>query len=273
MSKTIVTVINQKGGVGKSTTSASLACNIVRLLPAASVLLIDGDPQGDLSTLLKLQFKVDPVTTKDVLVGSYGRIWPSYGIGWNGRLSFSPSSFDLDNIEDEIRKIGDNLFDCVRRKLSPVAADYVIIDCSPSFRDLNKAFIAASDYVIIPTLPQPLSLPAVQRTALLVKMIGDAAKRSQSWGERCPVPQVLGILICLDERYAVNREAQKVLRNNYGNLVFDTTIQKTVLMQEDTLRGMLKDPLVRNTAAANFLDFTREVIDRIKTIKQENHGK
>ena len=179
MSKTIVTVINQKGGVGKSTTSASLACNIVRLLPAASVLLIDGDPQGDLATLLKLKFNVEPVTTNDVLLRPNGPIWPSYGIGMQGRLSFTPSSFDLDNIESEIRKSGDNLFECVRRKLSGAAAEYVIIDCSPSFRDLNKAFIAASDYVIIPTLPEPLSLPSVQRTALLVKMMADAAERER----------------------------------------------------------------------------------------------
>lgn len=272
MSKTVVTVINQKGGVGKSTTSASLACNIVRLLPAASVLLIDGDPQGDLATLLKLKFNVEPVTTNDVLLRPNGPIWPSYGIGVQGRLSFTPSSFDLDNIESEIRKSGDNLFECVRRKLSFVTADYVIIDCSPSFRDLNKAFIAASDYVIIPTLSEPLSLPSVQRTALLVKMMADAAEKYGS-DHSHPVPRVLGILICRDERYDVNREAQEVLRETYGDLVFDTTIKKTVLMQEDTLRGMLKDPLVRNTAAANYLDFTREVIERIKTIKQENHGK
>ena len=254
MSKKIVTVINQKGGVGKSTTSASLACNIVRLLPAAYVQLIDGDPQGDLATLLKVQFKEEPVTTNDVLLRSYGPVWPSYGIGAQGRLSFTPSSFDLDNIESEIRKSGDNIFDCVRRKLSGVMTEYVIIDCSPSFRDLNKAFIAASDYVIIPTLSEPLSLPSVQRTALLVKMMADAAEKYGS-DHSHPVPRVLGILICRDERYV------------------DTTIKKTVLMQEDTLRGMLKDPLVRNTAAANYLDFTREVIERIKTIKQENHGK
>lgn len=271
MSTRIITIINRKGGVGKSTTSASLTCNIVRnpteWFPCPSVSLIDADPQGDLTTLLRIGFKENPMTTKDALIRLMGPHWPAYGIGGERyTLLFTPSNEELDDIETDVRRIGENIFQLVRRKLEFIYTNFAIINCSPSFRSLNKAFIAASDYVIIPTLSEPLALESVQKTVSLVNQIAEENKIRYP-DSNIRIPRVLGILICRDEDFNINKDTKAILRDAYPDLVFNTVIRKTVLMESDVLRGMLKDPLAKNTAAADYRDFTLEVLTRITQIE------
>lgn len=253
--RTVISISNHKGGVGKSTTAVALSVNLTRF--GKKVQLIDMDPQGDLTTLLKLNLSENGISTSDAILGTRGPIWPAYQLRSNSGIfdfRFTPARAELQNVNTELQKAGGkNLVDTYREKIDLIqGADYVIINCPPALDFLTWAAISVSDHVIIPSLPHPLSLEAIERTMNYVGLVANGN----------PFPRVLGILLTMYEGYNIHREIKELLNETYPGKVFETAIRKTVLMEASPLRGMLKDPLKRDTAAADYLSFTKEVLSR-----------
>ncbi|MFA5261457.1 MAG: ParA family protein [Candidatus Omnitrophota bacterium] len=249
MPKTIA-VINQKGGVGKTTITFNLAKGLAG--NGSRVLVIDNDPQGNLTGA----FLNDPTSLQanvlDIYAGEKKKITPDkindnlYLIGSNIHLS----------------KISDGEFDIIFRLKEGLETikqdyDYVLIDCLPAFGYLNMAALNAADFVLIPTKPAPFALAGLKD---LLNTIRKVKKRIN------PDLKVLGIVLNLIEgrKTTIADELERVLRNEYSGLIFTTKLNKGVKVEESPAfcqSIMEYDP--SGKLAEQFKSFLDEFIKRI----------
>ena len=217
--KRIISVVIHKGGVGKTTTSVSLGVALSHL--GRRVLLVDLDPQGNLSQSLSV-----PQTgrtlyealreEKDLpLVQVRERVW------------VCPSSIDLVSMDLELgnRKGRESI---LRDLLSPLDYDYILLDCPPGLGLLTLNSLTASTEVIVPLTPE--ALPAQGLGTLL-----DVVRRTRDGLN--PDLRIGGILITRYQRRKINRIVEESLRETFGDLVFRTKIRENVDVSESPLKG------------------------------------
>ncbi len=222
----VVAIANQKGGVGKTTTTINLAAALA--LADRRVLVIDLDPQGALT----LAMGVDPVhlrrTIYDVLVTpeplSSIVIRPKTGI------DLAPATIDLSGAEVELlNEIGRE--HVLRGKIAPLrdAYDLVLIDCPPNLGLLTINALSAADGLLIPVQCQYLSFRGMQ---LLLQMVTKVQQRAN------PNLAIAGILPTLyDTRTAHSREVLEELRATYRELLIDVPIRIRVALADATAHG------------------------------------
>ena len=249
MAKTI-SVINQKGGVGKTTITFNLAKGLA--WKGAKVLVIDNDPQGNLTGA----FLNDPTTLKANVLDLYS----------NERVRITPEKIN-DNLfligaNIHLSKISDGEFDIIFRLKEGLetikqAFDYVLIDCLPAFGYLNMAALNAADFVLIPTKPAPFALAGLKD---LLGTIRKVKKRIN------PDLKVLGIVLNLIEgrKTTIADELERVLREEYGNLIFTTKINKGVKVEESpTFCQSIMEYDPQGKLAGQFQSLLDEFITRI----------
>ena len=249
MAKTI-SVINQKGGVGKTTITFNLAKGLAG--KGAKVLVIDNDPQGNLTGA----FLNDPTTLKANVLDLYS----------NERVRITPEKIN-DNLfligaNIHLSKISDGEFDIIFRLKEGLetikqAFDYVLIDCLPAFGYLNMAALNAADFVLIPTKPAPFALAGLKD---LLGTIRKVKKRIN------PDLKVLGIVLNLIEgrKTTIADELERVLREEYGNLIFTTKINKGVKVEESpTFCQSIMEYDPQGKLAGQFQSLLDEFITRI----------
>jgi len=249
MSKTIA-VINQKGGVGKTTITFNLAKGLAG--KGAKVLVIDNDPQGNLTGA----FLNDPTTLKANVLDLY-----------SGEKKEIKSEKINDNLfligaNIHLSKISDGEFDIIFRLKEGLETikqdfDYVLIDCLPAFGYLNMAALNAADFTLIPTKPAPFAMAGLKD---LLGTIRKVKKRIN------PNLKVLGIVLNLIEgrKTTIADELERVLREEYGNLIFTTKLNKGVKIEESPAfcqSIMEYDP--QGKLAEQFQSFLDEFIKRI----------
>jgi chromosome partitioning protein len=246
----ILAIVNQKGGVGKTTT----AVNLATALAAAEkrVLVIDFDPQGNASTGLGVTRQNRRVTSYDVLLGGISVIDATVETPIP-RLSLVPSSVDLSGAEIELVDIAEREFR-LRKALDGIAGtfDYVLIDCPPSLGLLTLNALVGSNGVIIPVQTQYYALKGV---AALLKIIKTVQERLN------PKLKVLGMLPTFyDSRTILGRDMLESLRDLGDHQVFRTVIRQSVKVGEAPTAGVpitVYDP--KSDAAKAFIDLAKEV--------------
>lgn len=219
MKKRIIAVTNHKGGVGKTTSVASLGVALSQL--GRRVLLIDLDPQGNLSQTLSV-----PQTGRTLYEAlREEKDLPLVEI--RPGLSVCPSSIDLVSMDLEI---GDRpgRQTILRRLLSPLGFDYILLDCPPSLGLLTINALTASTEVFVPLTPE--ALPAKGLGTLL-----DIIQRTREGLN--PDLHLGGIIITRYQRRKINRIVEESLRENFGDLVFKTKIRENVDISESPLQG------------------------------------
>jgi chromosome partitioning protein len=224
----VIAVANQKGGVGKTTSTINVGAALAEY--GRKVLLVDFDPQGALSVGLGVQPHQLDATVYNLLMERDAEvdevIRPTNVPG----MDLLPSNIDLSAAEVQlVFEVGRE--QALARALKPVLDRYdiVLIDCQPSLGLLTINALAAADTVLIPLACEFFSLRGV---ALLMDTIDKVRDRLN------PSLEILGILATMfDPRTLHTREVQHRVREAFGDLVFQAVINRTVRFPETTVAG------------------------------------
>jgi chromosome partitioning protein len=248
----VIAFANQKGGVAKTTTTLNLAVALKE--KGFRVLIVDLDPQGNLTMSQGMNPDEIERSMFDVLVH---RI-PIQDIIVHAEVDIAVSSIDLAGAELALSSmIGRER--ALEKALAPVkeAYDYVLIDTPPSLGLLTINALVASNGVIVPVQCEYLSLRGLVQLQNTLEMIRENLN---------PQVEIEGILPTMfDRRTLHSREAVEILRENFGDLVFNTKIRKTVRYAEAPVKGqsvLAYDP--SSEAAMMYRDLAKEVLNGAK---------
>ena len=245
----VIAFANQKGGVAKTTTTLNLAVAFKE--QDFNVLAVDLDPQGNLT----MSQGMDPDSVErsmfDVLVHSM----PIEEIIQRAEIDVAVSSIDLAGAELALSSmIGRER--ALQKALLPVRSryDFILIDTPPSLGLLTINALTASDHVIVPVQCEYLSLRGLVQLENTLSMIRENLN---------PSVELRGILPTMyDSRTVHSREAIEMLKENFGDLVFETRIRKTIRYAEAPVQGssVLKyDP--SGSAANAYRELAKEVLN------------
>ena len=250
----VVAMCNQKGGVGKTTSTINLGAALAEY--GRRVLLVDMDPQGALSAGLGVPHYELEQTIHNLLVEPRVSIEQVLLHTRVPHMDLVPSNIDLSAAEIQlVNEVGRE--QTLARALHPVLDryDYVLIDCQPSLGLLTVNGLACADGVVIPTECEFFSLRGL---ALLTDTVDKVRDRLN------PKLEISGILLTRYDPRTVNaREVMARVVERFGDLVFDTVIARTVRFPETTVAG---EPITtwapKSAGAEAYRALAREFIDR-----------
>ena len=250
----VVAMCNQKGGVGKTTSTINLGAALAEY--GRRVLLVDMDPQGALSAGLGVPHYELEQTIHNLLVEPRVSIDDVLLHTRVPHMDLVPSNIDLSAAEIQlVNEVGRE--QTLARALYPVLDryDYVLIDCQPSLGLLTVNGLACADGVVIPTECEFFSLRGL---ALLTDTVDKVRDRLN------PKLEISGILLTRYDPRTVNaREVMARVVERFGDLVFDTVITRTVRFPETTVAG---EPITtwapKSAGAIAYRALAREFIDR-----------
>lgn len=253
MTAKIIAFVNQKGGVGKTTSAVNLAAAIA--LEGKKVLLIDMDPQGNASTGLGISAFQRRINSYQVLT-SEGEIDEAEVQTDIPNLKVMPSTMDLSAAEFELRDIPNREF-LLKTKLQQVKSkyDFILIDCPPSLGLLTLNSLVASNSIIIPLQCEFYALEGLSHILKTHELI----KKSLN-----PQLKIEGVLLTMyDKRYNLTRQVELDVREYLGNKVFQTVIPRSVKVSEAPSHGK---PVVTydksGSGATSYTFLARELINR-----------
>lgn len=252
-SNKIVAVANQKGGVGKTTTSVNLAACLADA--GCSVLLVDLDPQGNATSGLGIDRNSVEFSTYHVLMNECGldeAILPSRYEG----LSVLPSSPDLAGASVELVAYDDREFrlrQCLTRASSDT--DFIIVDCPPSLGLLTLNALVASSTVLLPVQTEYYALEGMGQLLHTVELVHEHLN---------PELALEGILLTMyDARTNLSEQVADEVHEHFGNLVFKTVIPRNVKLSEAPSYG---EAIISydgsSRGARRYRAFAREFLDR-----------
>jgi chromosome partitioning protein len=245
MSKKIIAVVNQKGGVGKTTTAINLATALASI--DYKILLIDLDPQGNASTGMGISQRDRDSTAYDLLVldTPIEKVIKKSNIP---KIDIISSTVDLSGAELElVSKTNREL--TLKNKLSRVIDDYdyIIIDCPPSLGLLTVNALVASRSVLVPLQCEFFALEGLSH---LLKTVELVKKRLN------PNLEIEGVLLTMyDRRYNLTSQVEEDVRGHLGQMVFETIIPRNVRVSEAPSHG--KPAIIYDFKCAGSLAYIR----------------
>jgi chromosome partitioning protein len=251
----IISIVNDKGGVGKTVTAVNLGAALA--MNGKRVLLVDLDPQASATASLGLNGARPAVTLPEVL--TEGReVAKAIISSTRKNLDVVPGDTRMKDVNIALAsRIGRERI--LESRLAPVKVsyDFVLIDCPPSISLLTLNAIVASDYVLIPVIPDFLSVNGLVELQAVLKEVAQALHVQ---------PRVLGIVpTIVDFRNAITSEVLALLRSTYKELVTKTEIRVNVKLREAPGFGQTifeYDP--HSTGAENYRALAEEVLQRCR---------
>ncbi len=260
MGKTI-TIANQKGGVGKTTTAINLAASLAAL--ESKVLIVDADPQANASSGIGFDVRniktsiyeclIDDVNPKDIVLTSE-----------IDNLYLIPSHIDLVGAEIEMLNLP-NREKKLRQVIAKVKDDYdfVLIDCSPSLGLLTVNALTAADSVIIPVQCEYFALEGLGKLLNTIKIIQSRLN---------PDLEIEGFLLTMyDSRLRLSNQVVEEVRKHFQQMVFDTIIQRNIKLSEAPSFGkpvLMYD--VNSKGSINHLNLARELLQKNEKTRIKN---
>ena len=250
----VIAIANQKGGVGKTTTAINLAASLAVL--EKKVLIIDADPQANTTSGLNFSPDNDQKRTLyEVLIGAID-IRDTLIQTEIANLHMIPSHINL--VGAEIEMLGDeNRESVLKEALAPLKNeyDYIIIDCSPSLGLITVNSLTAADSIIIPVQPEFFALEGLGKLLQTIRLVQ---------GKPNPDLTIEGFLVTMfDGRTKVHNQVLGELREHFGDMVFNTIIQRNIRLSEAPSHGkpiILYDVIC--TGTTNYLNLAKEVLDK-----------
>lgn len=248
----IVALANQKGGVGKTTTTINLAASLAVL--EKRVLIIDADPQANATS--GLGFEMSDENIYGVLIGETdirSTIQQSTDIPL---LDLVPSNINLVGAEAELLEIENGQF---RLKMAVESVrdeyDFIIIDCSPSLGLITLNALTAADSVLIPVQCEYFALEGLGKLLNTIKMVKNGLN---------PALEIEGFLFTMyDSRLRLANQVVGEVREHFGDLVFKTIIQRNTRLSESPSFGkpvILYD--AQSSGSINYLNLAKEFISK-----------
>ena len=250
----VIAMVNQKGGVGKTTSTVSLGAALAGY--GRRVLLVDFDPQGALSISLGFNPNEMELTVYNLLTQSDCHVGDVI-IGTDvDNLDLLPSNIDLSAAELQlVSEVGREY--ALQRALAPIIDEYdvILIDCQPSLGLLTLNALTAANDVIVPMECEYFALRGV---ALLKDTIDKVASRLN------PNLRIMGVLATMyDPRTLHSREVLSTVEQAFGDLVFQTTINRTIKFPDAAVAG---EPITSfapgSSGAEAYEQLAREVLAR-----------
>jgi chromosome partitioning protein len=252
---TIIAIVNQKGGVAKTTTAINLSASLGKL--GKKVLLVDLDAQGNATRGYGISKRELKYTTYEILMGE---VRPAEAVITTAfkNVDIIPATQLLAEAEVRLLQFESKTLQ-LRKALVQIkdSYDFIIIDCLPSLGVLALNGISACDSIIIPMQCEPYSLEGVAELMATVKRIKNSTNK---------YIKVLGIVFTmLDRRLTVSRDVMNSIRENFPeDLIFKTEIPRSVRMAEAPSHG---EPIIyfdsSSKGAAAYNKLAKEVLEKI----------
>ena len=250
----VIGIVNQKGGVGKTTTAVNVAAGLGEL--GRKVLLIDFDPQGNATTGFGIKKKTLDATTYEVIMGEKRpqeaiintryknvKIMPATSMLCEAELQLA----DVEQRNHQLRKV-----------ILQVRDDYdvVIVDCLPSLGILAINALVACDKIIVPMVCEPFALEGLAQLMQTVKKVKRAANKDL---------QLMGIVFTmLDKRLLASNEIMRDIKRSFPqDVIFHTEIPRNVRITEAQSNG---EPIIyydkHSKGAHAYMDIAKEILER-----------
>ncbi len=253
----IFCIANQKGGVGKTTTSVNLAAGLASI--GQRVLMVDLDPQGNATMGSGVDKRALEMTVYDVLLESASIKEAAvladkcgyHVLGANRELA--GAEVELVTLEHRERRL--------KAALAEVDAyyDFVLIDCPPSLSMLTLNGLCSAHGVIVPMQCEYFALEGLTDLVNTIKQVHANLNREL---------QIIGLLrVMFDPRITLQSQVSEQLKDHFGDKVFDTVIPRNVRLAEAPsygLPGVVFDPNAKGSQA--FVQFAREMVVRVQTM-------
>ena len=251
-------IANQKGGVGKTTTTVNLAAGLARL--GQRVLVIDLDPQGNATMGSGIDKRAMASSVYDVLLGAATLA--------EARLRSEAGGYDILGANRELAGAEVELVGLPQRQerlgqaLAPVAADYdfVLIDCPPSLSLLTLNGLCCAHGVVVPMQCEYFALEGLSDLVNTIKQVHANLNRAL---------QIIGLLrVMYDPRITLQQQVSEQLKGHFGEKVFDAVIPRNVRLAEAPSYGqpgVVFDPASKGAQA--YVDFARELVARVHRLR------
>jgi chromosome partitioning protein len=251
----IIAIANQKGGVGKTTTTVNLAASLGVL--EKKVLLIDADPQANATSGLGIDVDSIELGTYQLIEHSKSALETIIQTS-SPNVDLIPSHIDLVAIEIELVDKEEREY-MMKKAIADLrnVYDYILIDCAPSLGLLTLNALTAADSVIIPIQCEYFALEGLGKLLNTIKSIQKIHN---------PDLDIEGMLLTMyDSRLRLSNQVVEEVRKHFGDMVFDTIIQRNVRLSEAPSYG---ESIIKYDAsskgATNYLNMANEVVQKNK---------
>ena len=249
----IIALANQKGGVGKTTTTINLAASLATL--EKSVLVIDADTQANASSGLGVDIKEVDCSIYECIIDHADVRDAIYTTDING-LDIIPSHINLVGAEIEMLNLP-NRENVIKNMLATIRDEYdfILIDCSPSLGLITVNALTAADSVVIPVQCEYFALEGISKLLNTIKIIKSRLN---------PQLEIEGFLLTMyDSRLRLANQIYDEVKRHFQELVFKTVIQRNVKLSESPSHGL---PVILydadSTGSKNHLALAKEIINK-----------
>ena len=252
MSKAIIAITNQKGGVGKTTTAINLAFYLAKA--GKKVLLVDGDPQGNTTSGLGVDKHKLETTLADVLSGqaAAAKVVQKTNIE---NLDLLPTLPHLADVEVQLAG-AERRFSRLKLALEKLSYDVVLIDCPPSLSLLTVNALIAADHILLPVQAEFYALEGLGQLLETMKLIRERMNSKL---------ELLGVVMTMyDSRTTLSQQVLGEVKKHFPGKVFETVIPRNVRLAEAPSHGVPVGMYDRwSKGARAYKALAKEVVARI----------
>jgi len=247
----IIAVLNQKGGVGKTTTVINLASYLAQA--GKRVVIVDADPQGNATSGIGIDKNTIPLTLYDGLLRKKNSS-DILTMTTHKNITVMPSNANLAGAEVELTTVHGREF-ALKELLNGILADYIIIDCPPSLGLLTINALCSADKVLIPVQTEYYALEGITQLLQIVQKVQKSAN---------PKLSILGVLLTMyDQRTTLSKQVQDELSNHFGDLLFKTVIPRNIRLAEAPSHGIpISEYDKWSKGARSYKALSKEVMNR-----------